>query len=148
MTAYASAADVAARLGVAEETLNTAQVQAYLDDVSALVQAYTGVDFLNTVTYPNGVPLGIKWVTCNRVIRWLNNPDGITSETIGTYTYSLAGGDTLREQGWTTEEMTVLEAYGDTPAMRRLNSWNIGYTQVQTNYNRITEDGVAGYGNQ
>jgi hypothetical protein len=121
--AYADVADVAVRLGVSESDLNTEQVQAILDDVSMLVNSYTGLDFAADV------PADIEWVTVNRTIRMLNNPDGIRQESLGTYSYSLATDAETFTSGWTAEERAILASYGTVSAGRVLGSLSIGYVE-------------------
>lgn len=121
--AYATVTDVAVRLGVAEADLNTAQVEAMLEDVSALVDAYTGLDF---TTQPE-VPKGILWVVASRTIRALNNPDGVRQEQIGTYSYSLAADAQTFSGGWTEEERRILDSYGNTASARYATSFATGY---------------------
>jgi hypothetical protein len=121
--AYADVADVAVRLGVSEADLNAEQTQAILDDVSMLVNSYTGLDF------SADVPADIEWVTVNRTIRTLNNPDGIRQESLGTYSYSLATDAETFTGGWTSEERGILNSYGSNSAGRVVGSLSIGYTE-------------------
>jgi len=121
VVSYATVGDVAVRLGVAEGDLNTPQVQAMLDDITALVDAYTGLDFS---TLPE-VPTGIRWVVASRTIRALNNPDGVRQEQIGSYSYSLATPD--GGSAWTAEERRILDSYGNTASARVASSFSIGY---------------------
>jgi hypothetical protein len=120
--AYAEVADVAVRLGVAEADLDTAQVQALLDDSTALVNGYTGLDW----TSQTEVPVAIKWVVINRTLRALNNPDGLRSEQIGSYSYTLATAD-AGGVGWTQEERRILDSYGNANTARLAGSFAIGY---------------------
>lgn len=121
--AYTSAEAVALRMGREVTDLNTAQVDALIGDISALVDAYTGLDF----TTQTVVPTAIQWVVTNRVIRALNNPDGIKQEQIGTYSYTLAAEANVLVGGWTEEERSVLDSYGNLGVIRRVGSLAIGY---------------------
>lgn len=126
--AYATVSDVATWLGVDESALNTGQVQAILDAVSAYITAYTGIDFdaqTDDAGNPIPVPDGIHWVTVTRTARIVNNPNGVRQETIGTYSYSLGSGT----DAWTTEEQAVLNAWTTITSPRGLTSFSIGYTE-------------------
>lgn len=120
--AYATTQDIAVRLGVAVGDLNAAQVQAFLDDSTALVNGYTGLDW---TTQPE-VPVAIKWVVISRTLRALQNPDGLRSEQIGSYSYTMATAD-AGGIGWTVEERRILDAYGNTSTSRLAGSFAIGY---------------------
>lgn len=121
--AYSSAEAVALRMGVDLASLNSTQINALLADVSALVDAYTGLDFSTQET----IPTAIEWVVTNRTIRMLRNPDGIRQETIGTYSYTLAADSAVIAGGWTEEERSVLDSYGNIGSLRRYGSLAIGY---------------------
>lgn len=84
---YATVTDVSTRLGRPITDPNeVAQVQAWLDDVEAVILA-------RIPTLPalitDGVPTvaTLVMVESNAVIRKIRNPEGYTSETIDDYTY-------------------------------------------------------------
>jgi hypothetical protein len=130
--AYATVEDVAVRMGVPPESLNQDQVQAVLDDTSALVTAFTGVDF-SVDPYPP-VPQSIVWATCSRTIRVLNNPDGLRQETIGNYSYSLGTDSEALNGGWTDAEVAILNSFGWVIVARKIGQFWVGYTDTSPTY--------------
>lgn len=82
--AYADLDDFTARLG---RSLNagaeTARAQAALDDASALIDTL--------ITVPDPAPDGVSAITCSIALRVFGNPDQLTSETIGTYSWRVDG---------------------------------------------------------
>jgi len=84
---FATVADVSTRLGrPITDPGEVAQVQAWLDDVEAIILGRLpdlGVDIdLGTPTVAT-----LVMVESNVVIRKIRNPEGYTSETIDDYTY-------------------------------------------------------------
>lgn len=74
--------------GVASEDLPRAL--AALDDASALIRVEAGEDWLDDDGNLETVPAAIVSVCCAVVRRVLDNPAGLTSETIAGYSYSQA----------------------------------------------------------
>lgn len=63
------------------------QAQVGLDDGSSLIREAT----LNPFAWPQapgGVPRAIQVILSRAVARWLNNPDGLQSESFGSYSYA------------------------------------------------------------
>ncbi len=85
-------AQLEARLAESFSGVGLAQVEALLDDASALVRQVARTDF------DNGVPGVIVAVTAQMVRRALDNPNELSAETEGNYawqagrTVSIAGG--------------------------------------------------------
>ena len=94
--AYATVDDIGARLGRSiTDPLEQAQIQAYLDDVSALVGRYC------TKGVPDPVPGDVKAVVCSEVLAALGTSPGVISEQDGdvrvAYSFS-AGTGSLSNQ--------------------------------------------------
>ncbi len=67
------------------------RVEALIDDASALVRSVAGVDF--TDENGGGVPDEIIPVVVAAVRRAIQNPDDLTSESIGNYSWQRDGGE-------------------------------------------------------
>lgn len=77
MAVYASADDIAARLGrVLEPTAEVPKVNALIEDVSGMVDAYCRRVF-------NPVPGDVKAVVCSEVLKAFNATPGIAMEHVG-----------------------------------------------------------------
>lgn len=76
-----------------------------------------------TVTYDHGydsIPEDVKAVVLGAASRFALNPQGIRSETIGQYTYQLAGDTNALAEGLSTYERIIVRRYrGKTHAMVR-----------------------------
>lgn len=81
--AYADILDFRARLGRFLTTSEEDRAQAALDDASALIDSVAAI--------PNPPPSGIVAITCSVALRIYGNPDQLTSETIGSYTWRVDG---------------------------------------------------------
>jgi hypothetical protein len=106
--ALATVADVEARLGrtVDDET----QVQAWLEDASAIARAYAGKTWLNAdETALSGEPADVVGVVAGMVVRLINNPDGVTQETLGQFSQSF-GTDAAQRLFLTATDKLVLKA--------------------------------------
>lgn len=105
-----------ARAGRTFSGVGLAQVEAYLDDASALVRrlAATRDDdelSLDDVDYTN-VPPELLPIIFNMVQRGLQNPRGLTSETLGDYSYSQTADRTI--YATSEEEKLILAAVNRT----------------------------------
>lgn len=85
---YASASDVAARLGRPLTADEQDQVATLLADAELLLKSRIP-DLADQVTEGTITEEAVVYVTANAVKRVLKNPDGYTSETDGDYTYEL-----------------------------------------------------------
>jgi hypothetical protein len=83
------------------------QAQAVLDDTEAAALTEMGI-----TAWVGPVPADVVRVVCARALRELRNPENIRSETIGGYSYSLAGGGDVVVGGFTADERRTLRAYG------------------------------------
>lgn len=82
--AYADLDDFIVRLGRSlDTTAEQDRAQAALDDAAALIASVT--------TVPDPVPSGVLAIACSVALRLFGNPDQLTSETIGTYTWRVDG---------------------------------------------------------
>ncbi|MFH8346782.1 hypothetical protein [Streptomyces sp. NPDC018045] len=71
-----SVTDIEVRIGRAFEGAEKPQVEAFIQDASALIRDYCGS------RYSEDAP-GIRAVLCSEVIRWLSVQPGIVSERVG-----------------------------------------------------------------
>lgn len=101
-TRLAEVADLEARMGTVDATKGAAA----LDDISALVAAESGCDWDAT-----SVPAAVKVVVLTAARRALENPQGVTSETVGSYSYAL---DASRATGvfLTASERKLIGRFG------------------------------------
>lgn len=114
----ASVADLQARLGVdLSDPADAARAGAALDDASAIVRRVTRHTWM-TVDETSGdlvvdAPSEVVAITLRLAVTAFTNPDGIRQESIGSYSYSLAGAGEALSAGWylTPFEMRVLGAY-------------------------------------
>ncbi|MCX4687291.1 phage Gp19/Gp15/Gp42 family protein [Kitasatospora purpeofusca] len=79
---YATFDDVSARRPSPLAESERARVTALVEDASALILLATGG------VEPSPVPAVFKLITCRVVSRALDNPQGFSAETIGSYSYS------------------------------------------------------------
>lgn len=78
MASYASADDVAARLGrMLDPTLEVPRVNALIEDVSALVDSFC------RRVFNDPVPGIVKAIVCAEVMRAINQTPGISQEHVG-----------------------------------------------------------------
>lgn len=136
--ALAQLADLEARMGVVADE---ARARAALDDASALIRSEAGAeDWLDGDGNLEVVPSIVVTVCCKVAQRVLTNPDGVTNETIGSFSHSLTSSSS--------------DAYL-TKAERRLvrkaaGSSLIGSVELESPYRRYSADdlyvSVAGGG--
>jgi hypothetical protein len=78
MTSYASADDVATRLGrTLDPTAEVPRVDALIEDVSALVDSFCRRSFSDPI------PGAVKAIVCAEVMRAINQTPGISQEHVG-----------------------------------------------------------------
>lgn len=116
MTALMSIEQYEARAGRTFTGVKRSQVEAYLDDASAIVRriASTREDgelSLDDVDYTN-TPPELLPIIFNMVTRGLHNPRGLTSERIGDYAYTQPADRTIYATA--EEEKLILAAVGRT----------------------------------
>lgn len=114
-------AQFTARTGRTLTAAETTQVEALIDDASALVADIvndTAITGTWDATVAGSVPSSVIPVVVAMVRRGLENPNGYTSESVGTYSYSGGAGVGL----WATREeaRTIRKAVG-TSAVGSLN---------------------------
>lgn len=136
--ALAQLADLEARMGVVAAA---ARARAALDDASALIRSEAGAeDWLDDDGNLEVVPSIVVTVCCKVAQRVLTNPDGVTNETIGSFSQSFTSSSS--------------DAYL-TKAERRLvrkaaGSSLIGSVELESPYRRYSADdlyvSVAGGG--
>lgn len=80
-SALASVDDLVDRLGREVDDAERARAEAALEDASALVREEARRD------WTEGAPPAVQAVVLTAALRVMRNPDGITSETIGPYSY-------------------------------------------------------------
>jgi hypothetical protein len=89
LPALVSLEDFALRLGGISAS-DEERAQAVLDDASALIRAEAGEDWVDDEDTLENVPEVIVAVTVAVAIRAFRNPDGVRSESIGTYAVTYA----------------------------------------------------------
>jgi hypothetical protein len=82
MPAFAEVDDLAARLQGGIEDDDTPRAQAALDDASTLIRAETGMD------WESDVPEIVVTVTLWAALRTFSNPEGLSQESLASYSYS------------------------------------------------------------
>lgn len=121
MAAYASTDDIAARLGrTLDSATEVARVQAFIEDVSALITNFCRRSFLP-------VPDAVKAVTCAEVIRILNSNPGVNAETVGDIQVTY---DASTSVGLSHDAREVLEKYRIRLFSMPLESNSFIYTDV------------------
>lgn len=87
--AYASAADVEARLGRTLDPSETQIVNTRLNDVELMIR--NRIPDLD-IKVSTGVidPQLVVMVECDAILRLVRNPDGFTAETDGNYSYQIS----------------------------------------------------------
>lgn len=106
--ALATPDDVATRLG--HDVDDEDQVQAWLEDASALARAYAGKTWLNSEeTELLDEPADVAGVVAGMVVRLINNPDGVTQETLGQFSQSY-GKDASQRLFLTAADKLILKA--------------------------------------
>jgi hypothetical protein len=106
--ALATSADVAARLG--HDVDDEDQVQAWLEDASALARAYAGRTWLNAdETELENEPADVVGVVAGMVVRLISNPDGVTQESLGQFSQSF-GSDASQRLFLTAADKLILKA--------------------------------------
>lgn len=112
-----------ARTGRTLTASQTTQVNALIDDASALV-----IDIVNNATTtatwdaatPGTVPAGIIPVVVSMVRRGLDNPNGYRQESLGSYSYSIGPGDASGIFATRAEARAIRRAAG-TAGMAAIN---------------------------
>lgn len=116
MTALMTVTQYEARAGRTFIGIKRSQVEAYLDDASAIVRRIAGSredDELSLDDVDNtNVPPELLPVIFNMVTRGLNNPRGLTSERIGDYSYTQTADRTIYATA--EEEKLILAAVNRT----------------------------------
>jgi hypothetical protein len=118
MSTLATLADLETRLGgpIGDATVlpdaERDRAQAALDDAEAAAFTEMGI-----AAWVGDVPPDVVRVVCARALRELRNPEGIRSETLGGYSYSLAGGGDTVTGGFTADERRTLRTYGYRPPL-------------------------------
>lgn len=126
--AYATTEDLATRLGRSLTAgAETDRAQAALDDASALVDT--------VATIPDPAPAGVKAVVCSVALRLFGNPDQLTSETIGNYTWRVDGAGLFL----TSYEENALQRLSGSTTPTGL--WTLGTTRTDC----PDGDGIFGY---
>lgn len=116
MAALMSVAQYEARAGRTFSGVGLAQIEAYLDDASAIVRRIAatredGEMNLDSVDSTN-VPPELLPIIFNMIQRGLHNPRGLTSETLGDYSYSQTADRTI--YATSEEEKLILAAVNRT----------------------------------
>ena len=104
--------DVSKRLGrEIVEGAEADQVQAWIDDVGAMILAR--LPTINERLLPDGDlnPVVVSAVVSNAVIRKIKNPDGKQNERIDDYSYGLTADAARGELFLTEEEWALLAPY-------------------------------------
>lgn len=86
LPAFASVEDLEARMGDVDD----ARAQAALDDASAFIRAEAGKDWAIEDALDDDVPDVIVAITLKAARRALENPEGVTKESVGTYSVGYA----------------------------------------------------------
>lgn len=111
--AFCTVEDIQVRLGTPLEGDEALRVEAYIEDVSALIEAHCkGADF-------DPVPPEVKAVTIAEVMRALNSNPGILAEEIGeistryqTYRFGLSSDARHILKGFRKNRNTTISARG------------------------------------
>ncbi|SFI81946.1 hypothetical protein SAMN05216275_10578 [Streptosporangium canum] len=85
-----SVADIEARTGQVYEDERLDQVNAYITDVTALVESFLGRTY-DTAT----PPAAVRAVACLEVIRYLNTDPGIAADRVGDLSTNYAYGGSV-----------------------------------------------------
>ncbi|MEU7830389.1 hypothetical protein [Nonomuraea sp. NPDC049129] len=113
-------ADIEARTGQVYEDTQLDQVNAFITDVTALVE-----DFLGRVFTPTSpAPAGVRGITAREVIRYLNEDPGVAADRVGDLSTSYA------HQG----AVVVLSADTVTQLRRYKRRSGIGSIQLVSRY--------------
>jgi len=102
------------RLGLGEGSLSGAeasQVEAYIEDASALVRDIAADDFLDDAGALD-VPASIVPVVVSMVRRAVDNPRGLTGEQIGPFSYQAAGSNAAGIFATRNEKRIIRRAVG------------------------------------
>lgn len=91
LPSLATLTDVLARAPEMQSGLDPLQVEALLDDASAILRSFAGREWVNTTRDAlEDVPDGVTGIVALMVIRALRVPEGVTQETVGNYSVSYA----------------------------------------------------------
>lgn len=107
MTTYATANDVADRLGRDLDTSEARIVAARLNDVELMIKARIP-DLATRVTAGAPTAATVAMVEADVVLRLLRNPEGIVGETDGNYSYQLNWANVTGRLMITDEEWALL----------------------------------------
>ena len=91
MAPLLSLAQYEARAGRTYTGVRQAQVEAYLDDASAIARRIAAPELDDLDHASSDLPAELRPVIFSMVNRGLANPRGLTSERIGDYAYTSAG---------------------------------------------------------
>lgn len=105
--AYATATDVADRLGRELDTSEQRIVNARLDDVEIMIKARIS-DLATKVSASANYEAIVVMVESDVVLRLLRNPEGIVGETDGNYSYQLNWANVTGRLTITDEEWALL----------------------------------------
>lgn len=112
--ALCSVEDIQVRLGTPLEGDEALRVEAFIEDVSALIVAYC-----RGTTIPNPVPAEFKAVAVAEVIRAMNANPGIIAEEIGeistryqTYRFGLSADARQILRGYRSNRLATISARG------------------------------------
>lgn len=112
MAALMTIEEYEARAGRTFTGIKRSQVQAYLDDASAIVRRIASSTSEDEISLDDvdstNVPAVIKPIIFNMVTRGLHNPRGLTSERIGDYAYTQTADRTIYATA--EEEKLILAA--------------------------------------
>lgn len=102
----------ATRLGRALTEDEAAQAEALIVDASGLVRDEADDDFLDDTTGDLTVPDSVVAVVYGMVRRAMENPRGLTGETLGDYTWQSGGSSSSGIYLMRTEKRTIRKAVG------------------------------------
>lgn len=102
----------------------TDRAEAALDDASAYIETFGAIP--GGAADPTGtVPPAIVAVACVVALRLFNNPEGLTSETVGSYTWRVDGAGLYLTEA---EKATIAKATTDTS---KTGLWSLSVTRGQ-----------------
>lgn len=135
---YATADDVAARLGRALTAAEATMVPVLLEDVESLIKSrVTDLDAQVTAAPPTIAQATVVKVEAWAVVRYLRNPDGKRQETIDDYSFTRdaavsAGLLALTDDEWdelipsaATSSAFTIRPYGDPTAPWNPSDWTV-----------------------
>ncbi|WP_431911731.1 hypothetical protein [Nonomuraea jabiensis] len=124
-----SVTDIEARTGQVYEGAQLAQVEAYVMDVTALVEDFLDISFVSTAP-----PVAVRAIAVREVMRYLNTDPGVATEHIGDLSTGYAGAGAIEVLAPATE--AALRRYRSRLRGRR----GIGSIQLVSRYIEPTEE--------